>query len=151
MFEPGQVLRFFYLWKRQARVGEESGRKARPVCVVVRTAAMPGVVFLFPITSQLPETDRLSLAISEMECRRAGLDFPCWIVLDEYNRVDSTRPLISSQSRRSAVSVPPSSKRSRTLSRMPLQPEGSSVSRVADCLLNRLTTNAASLRKPMSS
>ncbi|WP_341487165.1 hypothetical protein [Pararhizobium sp. A13] len=88
MLEPGQVLRFFYLWKRQARAGEESGRKARPVCVVVRTAAIPGVVFLFPITSQLPDTDRFSLAISQMECRRAGLDFPCWIVLDEYNRVE---------------------------------------------------------------
>lgn len=23
-----------------------------------------------------------------MECRRAGLDFPCWIILDEYNRVE---------------------------------------------------------------
>lgn len=23
-----------------------------------------------------------------MECRRAGLDFPCWMILDEYNRVD---------------------------------------------------------------
>jgi hypothetical protein len=36
MPEPGQVVRFVYLWKRQATVGEESGRKARPVCVVVR-------------------------------------------------------------------------------------------------------------------
>ena len=36
-----------------------------------------------------------------MECRRAALDFPCWIALDEYNRValdkaidfQSTKPL----------------------------------------------------------
>ncbi|CDM61164.1 MULTISPECIES: hypothetical protein [Rhizobium] len=88
MLEPGQIVRFFYLWKRQAAAGEESGRKARPVCVVVRTAAAPEAVFLFPITSQLPDTERLSLAVSQMECRRAGLDFPCWIVLDEYNRVE---------------------------------------------------------------
>lgn len=88
MLEPGQIVRFFYLWKRQATAGEESGRKARPVCVVVRTAAVPGAVFLFPVTSQLPDTERLSLAISQMECRRAGLDFPCWIILDEYNRVE---------------------------------------------------------------
>lgn len=88
MLEPGNIVRFFYLWSRQAVVGEESGRKVRPVCVVVRTAAMPGAVFLFPITSQLPATDRLSLAITQMECRRAGLDFPCWIILDEYNRVE---------------------------------------------------------------
>lgn len=36
----------------------------------------------------MPGTDRLSLAISQMESRRAGLDFPCWIILDEYNRVE---------------------------------------------------------------
>ncbi|SCW62589.1 hypothetical protein SAMN02927900_03263 [Rhizobium mongolense subsp. loessense] len=88
MLEPGQIVRFFYLWTRQAAVGEESGRKARPVCVVVRTAAVPGAVFLFPITTQFPDMDRLSLAISQIECRRAGLDFPCWIILDEYNRVE---------------------------------------------------------------
>ncbi len=41
---------------------------------------------LFPITSQLFATDRLFLAISQIGCRRAGLDFPCWIILAEYNR-----------------------------------------------------------------
>lgn len=45
-------------------------------------------MFLFPITSQVPGTDRLSLAISQIKCRRAGLDSPCWILLDEYNRVE---------------------------------------------------------------
>ncbi|WP_223216461.1 hypothetical protein [Rhizobium mesosinicum] len=28
------------------------------------------------------------LPISQIECRRAGLDFPCFIILDEYNRVE---------------------------------------------------------------
>ncbi|WP_246617929.1 hypothetical protein [Rhizobium populisoli] len=59
MFDAGDVVRFHYLWKRQADAGEETGRKARPVCVVVRTAAVPGVVFLFAITSRLPTDDRL--------------------------------------------------------------------------------------------
>ncbi|WP_449095287.1 MULTISPECIES: hypothetical protein [unclassified Rhizobium] len=49
---------------------------------------MPGVVFLFAITSQVPRDERLFLPISQIECRRAGLDFPCWIILDEYNRVE---------------------------------------------------------------
>ncbi|SES41218.1 type II toxin-antitoxin system PemK/MazF family toxin [Rhizobium sp. NFR03] len=88
MLEPGDIVRFYYLWKRQADMGEESGRKARPVCVVVRTPDRPGKVFLFPITSQHPDPSRVSLAISPMECRRAGLGFPCWMILDEYNRVD---------------------------------------------------------------
>lgn len=88
MFDVGDVVRFHYLWKRQADAGEESGRKARPVCVVVRTPDVPGAVFLFAITSQAPHEDRLFLPISQIECRRAGLDFPCWIILDEYNRVE---------------------------------------------------------------
>jgi hypothetical protein len=88
MFEAGDVVRFHYLWKRQADAREETGRKARPVCVVVRTAAVPDVVFLFAITSQMPPDERISLPISQIECRRAGLDFPCFIILDEYNRVE---------------------------------------------------------------
>ncbi|WP_246763532.1 hypothetical protein [Rhizobium sp. 007] len=59
------------------------------MCVVVRaTAVLPGTVFLSPIISQQPDTERLSLAISQIECRRAGLDFPCWLILDEYNRIE---------------------------------------------------------------
>ncbi|MBP2448609.1 hypothetical protein [Rhizobium leguminosarum] len=88
MFEVGDIVRFHYLWKRQADAGEETGRKARPVCVVVRTGAVPGVVFLFAITSQMPPDERISLPISQIESRRAGLDFPCFIILDEYNRVE---------------------------------------------------------------
>jgi len=101
MLERGQIVRFFYLWKRQADAGEESGRKARPVCIVVRTPDNPGAAFLFPITSQQPDPDRLSLSFGEIECRRAGLAYPCWIILDEYNRVEldkafdfeSTKPI----------------------------------------------------------
>jgi hypothetical protein len=44
MLERGQIVRFFYLWKRQADAGEESGRKARPVCIVVRTPDNPGAI-----------------------------------------------------------------------------------------------------------
>lgn len=47
MFERGQVVRFHYLWARQANAGEESGRKARPVCFVVRTPGNPGAVYSF--------------------------------------------------------------------------------------------------------
>ncbi|ACP21783.1 hypothetical protein NGR_b03190 (plasmid) [Sinorhizobium fredii NGR234] len=28
------------------------------------------------------------IVISEIECRRGGLRFPSWLVLDEYNRVE---------------------------------------------------------------
>ncbi|MBZ9660887.1 hypothetical protein LB523_17720 [Mesorhizobium sp. ESP-6-4] len=87
MFKPGDLLRYYYLWARQADAGEESGRKARPVCIVVRTPTTPAALFLFPLTSQQPDATRTYIAISEIECRRGGFDFPSWLILDQYNRV----------------------------------------------------------------
>jgi hypothetical protein len=87
--KPGDIVRYYYLWARQAADGEESGRKARPACVVVRTPAEPPALFLFPLTSQKPSPSRDSLAVSEIECRRGGLDHPSWLILDEYNRVQA--------------------------------------------------------------
>jgi hypothetical protein len=68
--------------------GEESGRKPRPVCIVIKTPGNPDVVFLFPFTSKPPLAGQLGLPVPEMECRRVGLAAPCWIILDEYNRVE---------------------------------------------------------------
>jgi hypothetical protein len=87
MLKPGDLLRYYYLWARQADIGEESGRKARPVCIVVRTPVEPAALFLFPLTTQMPDRSRPHIAVSEIECRRGGLDFPSWLILDEYNRV----------------------------------------------------------------
>ncbi len=83
----GDILRFNYLWAREAEQGEESGRKARPVCLIVRTASDPANLFLLPLTSKQPAHKRAALLVPEMECRRAGLQTPCWIILDEYNFV----------------------------------------------------------------
>lgn len=88
MLEQGDVAEFYYLWHREAQQGEESGRKPRPVCIVIKTPGNPDVAFLFPFTSKSPLPGQLALSVPEMECRRIGLVAPCWIVLDEYNRVD---------------------------------------------------------------
>jgi hypothetical protein len=86
----GAVIRFPYLWARQAARGETEGRKARPVTVGVRLAKPNGddVLVLFPITSQEPEKDRFAAEIPDIEKRRAGLDgsIRLWIILDEYNQ-----------------------------------------------------------------
>jgi hypothetical protein len=87
MFEPGDIVQYFYLWARQAKAGKEFGRKARPACVVVKSPAPADALFLFPITSQQPEPACASIDIPEIECRRGGLAFPLWMILDEYNRV----------------------------------------------------------------
>jgi hypothetical protein len=84
MLEPGDIVRFNYLWAREAQRGEETGRKARPSCVVVKTERS---LFLLPLTSQKPADSRAALAVPETECRRGKLQSPCWIIVDEYNRV----------------------------------------------------------------
>ena len=86
----GSVIRFPYLWVREAERGETEGRKPRPVAVGVRISRPNGadVLVLFPITSQPPASDRLATEIPETEKRRAGLDttLRLWIILDEYNQ-----------------------------------------------------------------
>ncbi|WP_338532281.1 type II toxin-antitoxin system PemK/MazF family toxin [Nitratireductor thuwali] len=88
MFEQGDVAEFHYLWHHEAQKGEESGRKPRPVCIVIKTLGNPDVVFLFPFTSKPPLAGQLAMSVPETECRRIGLAAPCWIILDEYNRVE---------------------------------------------------------------
>jgi len=83
------VIRFPYLWAREAARGESEGRKHRPVAVGVRVPRPGGdLLILFPITSQTPEHGRFATEVPEMEKRRAGLDIDVrlWIILDEYNQ-----------------------------------------------------------------
>jgi hypothetical protein len=85
----GCVIRFPYLWVREAERGETEGRKHRPVAVGVRISKPKGedLLVLFPITSQSPTAGRFAVEIPEMEKRRAGLDaaLRLWIIFDEYN------------------------------------------------------------------
>lgn len=86
----GAVIRFPYLWAREAARGESEGRKFRPVAVGVRIPKPDGedVLVLFPITSQEPARGRFAAEIPDTEKRRAGLDgaMRLWLILDEYNQ-----------------------------------------------------------------
>lgn len=82
------VIRYPYLWVREAGQGETEGRKYRPVAVGVRIARIEGdMLLLFPVTTKEPESGRFSAEIPATEKRRAGLDVDMrlWIILDEYN------------------------------------------------------------------
>ena len=87
MFEQGDVAEFHYLWHREAEKGEESGRKPRPVCIVIKTTGNPDVVFLFPFTSKQPLPGQLALSVPEIECRRIGLG----ALLDHSRRIQPRR------------------------------------------------------------
>ena len=89
-FLPGQVIDYPYLWAWQHERDETEGRKARPTCVVVAVrGANDGLTHLtlLAITTQPPQADRIAVEVSDIECRRAGLNDikRCWIVVDEYN------------------------------------------------------------------
>lgn len=85
---PGAVIRYPYLWARQARAGETEGRKKRPVCLAV---ALPvrgkTCLFLLALTSQPPTPDQSALEIPPLELARIRLDAskPAWLILSEYN------------------------------------------------------------------
>jgi hypothetical protein len=86
--QTGVVIRYPYLWARQAQAGETEGRKDRPVAVGVRLHRANGdLVLFFPITSKQPEKSRFAAEIPPIEKRRAGLDpdLRLWLILDEFN------------------------------------------------------------------
>lgn len=86
--QTASVIRYPYLWVREAGQGETEGRKYRPVAVGVRIARIDGdMLLLFPVTTKQPEPGRFAAEIPATEKRRAGLDVDLrlWIILDEYN------------------------------------------------------------------
>ncbi len=86
---PGDIWRYEYLWRWQHETGETEGRKSRPVALVAVVADGDGKtnLFILPITSTRPSTDRVALEVPQIERRRAGLEDGklLWVVLDEYN------------------------------------------------------------------
>lgn len=86
--QTASVIRYPYLWAREAHRGETEGRKNRPSAVGVRLSRPDGdLLLLFPITTKEPEPSRFASEIPLIEKRRAGLDpdLRLWIILDEYN------------------------------------------------------------------
>lgn len=86
--ETACVIRYPYLWAREASHGETEGRKNRPVAVGVRMARPDGdLVLFFPISTKQPEPARFAVEVPSIEKRRAGLDTDLclWIILDEFN------------------------------------------------------------------
>ena len=73
--QTATVIRYPYLWSREAGKGETEGRKDRPVAVGVRIPRAGGdLVLFFPITTKQPERSRFAAEIPAIEKRRAGLD-----------------------------------------------------------------------------
>jgi hypothetical protein len=85
--KPGLVVRYDYLWSREAAAGRDHG-KERPTCIVAATGdlASPRYVVLLPITHSPPSGASVGIEIPLNVKRKIGLDDePSWIIISEYN------------------------------------------------------------------
>ena len=86
--QPGLVIRYSYLWNREARLGREEGVKDRPcaiVLVILHNGTTP-LVRVLPITHVPPQKPEDALEIPALVKQRLGLDDArSWIVLTEAN------------------------------------------------------------------
>ena len=74
--QPGLVIRYSYLWKREALTGQEEGAKDRPCAVVlaVRDEAGRMQIYALPITHSPPTDGADAIEIPAMVKARMGLD-----------------------------------------------------------------------------
>lgn len=84
---PGLVVRYDYLWSREATAGRTQA-KDRPACLVAASDSetKPRFVVLLPITHSPPIGDTVAIEIPLNVRRSIGLDDePSWVVVSEYN------------------------------------------------------------------
>jgi hypothetical protein len=85
---PGLVIRYSYLWAREAEAGREEGVKDRPcaiVLVLLREGEHP-IVRVLPVTHSAPADPADALEIPQPTKQRLGLDAErSWVILSEAN------------------------------------------------------------------
>jgi len=84
---PGLVIRYDYLWSREAAIGREQG-KERPACLVAATssAVTPRFVVILAITHTPPRGDTVGVEIPARVKQALGFDdAPSWVIVSEHN------------------------------------------------------------------
>lgn len=85
--EPGLVVRYDFLWLREAARGRSSS-KDRPACIVATLdqTVDPRFVLLLPITHAVSLGDTAAVEIPSKVCAALGFDEQrSWVVVSEYN------------------------------------------------------------------
>jgi hypothetical protein len=85
--KPGLVVRYDYLWSRQAAAGRDQG-KDRPACLVAASdhLSTPRYVVLLPITHTQPDEETVGIEIPAKVRQAIGLDdAPSWVIVSEHN------------------------------------------------------------------
>jgi hypothetical protein len=88
--EPGLVISFSYLWRREQDEGSDNARYPRPCAIVLSVRRAPSdeiVVMVAPITTKPPQPDQHVVEIPTAVKRHLGLDVDVasWAVVDEVN------------------------------------------------------------------
>ena len=87
--QPGQVIRYGYLWWNETRAGREHGAKDRPYGIVLTRILKSGntVAYVLPITHSPPLNNEDGIEIPQATKRRLGLDAErSWIITTELNQ-----------------------------------------------------------------
>jgi hypothetical protein len=85
--EPGLVVRYDYLWSKEAATGRMQG-KDRPACLVAATdrRTKPRYVVLLPITHSPPGANDTGIEIPASVRAALGLDdAPSWVIVSDHN------------------------------------------------------------------
>ncbi len=85
--KPGLVIRYDYLWTREAAVGARQA-KDRPACLVAASDSTnaPRFVVILPITHSPPTGDTVGIEIPAKVSQALGLDEAAsWIVVSDHN------------------------------------------------------------------
>jgi hypothetical protein len=87
--EPGLVICYSYLWRREHRAGTDEGQKNRP-CVIMLAEEKEGQaapkVMVVPITHSHPAKDDVAIELPVAVRQYLGLDEErSWVILDEVN------------------------------------------------------------------
>ena len=86
--QPGLVIRYAYLWAREAEQGREEGVKDRPCAIVLTLLRDDGhpIVRVLPVTHTPPADPADALEIPAPTKQRLGLDHErSWVILTESN------------------------------------------------------------------
>ncbi len=84
----GLVIRYSYLWQKEAAAGREEGVKDRPCAVILAVEDLGGdtVVYVLPITHSPPINPDDAIELPQATKARLGLDSDrSWIVASEGN------------------------------------------------------------------
>jgi mRNA-degrading endonuclease toxin of MazEF toxin-antitoxin module len=85
--KPGLVIRYDYLWTREATAGRQQG-KDRPACLVAASDSEtnPRFVVILPITHSAPQGDTVGVEIPVKVREALGLDDQQgWVIVSEHN------------------------------------------------------------------